>query len=453
MAIWQRHRSGWVIVILLFVFTLLGTRIGLGGILNIVFPLFSLLVGIYLYSFHPTIYVSFTLWLWFLTALLRRLADYWSSYTEPSPMLLAPFLVTGITIPLSLKCLPKAKANGSLPFAMSFIGVTYGFLIGLVSGVPLVSLLQSLLGWITPISFGWYLYLNWRKYLGFQKTIQQTFLWGVLIMGIYGIIQFMALPEWDRLWLEESKMFSATGMASETGGMRIWSTMHSGEPFGAFMAVGLLILLSNLGNFSFMAAIPGYISFLLSTVRSAWLGWFGGLLIMMSNLKPNVQMRLIGFALAIGIAVVPLSLYQPFAEKIVPRVTSFSALSEDESGQSRQGIYTNAAERANEAIIGRGIGQGVGDSGILSLFFELGWMGGGLYIVGIILITFQIFNDGFIASETFSSAVKAGLMSCFIRAPLNSVFVGASAVLLWALLGLGLASSQYFSKKKYLVGD
>lgn len=443
----QNPRFAWGVIIALFAIAIVGAIAGLGRLLNYIIPAFSLAIGIYLYSYHRFLYIGFAFWLWFLIAFLRRLADYWGSYTEPSPMLLAPFLVTAITILPALVKLPRAKADGVLPFAMASLGVMYGFAIGLTKDLPIISLLQAFLGWMTPITFGWYMYLNWRQYPQHRQNIQRIFIWGTFVIGVYGIIQFISLPEWDRLWLVESGMFSSQGMPAESTGVRIWSTLHSGEPFAAFMSVGLLLLLSVFGALPFLASIPGYLALLLSTVRSGWLGWAAGLAVMVTNLKPNIQIRLISLALITSLAVIPLSMYEPFAEKIMPRLATFSNLEEDGSGKARQGIYLKALERSEEAVIGRGLGQGVGDSGILSLFFQLGLIGGFLYLGGMVLVILKIFSSFEISSDIFATSVKAGIMSCIVRLPFNGVLAGGSGFLLWALLGLGLASISYTAKQ------
>lgn len=450
---WFKPLHIWLLLIATFLFAILGARLGLGSILNYFFPAWCLGLGIYLYSRYPRFYVGFNFWLWFLIAFIRRLADYWSSYTEPSPILTAPFLVTGIPILTLLVRLPAASRDGSLPFTMAFVGVLYGLCVGLSHNLPMSTLILSLLGLITPIGFGYFFYINWRDYLQYKENLQKIFLWGTLVMGIYGIIQFISLPEWDRLWLIQSGMFTSQGMPNESGGLRVWSTMHSGEPFAAFMSVGLLLLLSVFGSLPFFASIPGYLSLLLSTVRSAWLGWFCGLLVMVTNLKPNIQIRLISFALIIALAVIPLSFYEPFAAKIMPRLLTFSNLEEDTSGQQRQQIYTRAAKNSHEIIIGRGIGDGVGDSGILSIFFQLGILGSALYLGGVILIIYRLFYSKQIERDIFISALKAGVMSCLVRLPFNSVVAGGSGVLFWTLLGLGLASTNYYGIRNSSASD
>jgi hypothetical protein len=61
------------------------------------------------------------------TPLVRRLADYRSGFTDPSPILLAPYLVALLTLITFLQNVPILKRQGGLPFVLSFIGLFYAF--------------------------------------------------------------------------------------------------------------------------------------------------------------------------------------------------------------------------------------------------------------------------------------------------------------------------------------
>ncbi|HEY9662323.1 MAG TPA: O-antigen ligase domain-containing protein, partial [Allocoleopsis sp.] len=312
----------WIGIVGLVVFTALGIMAGLGKIMNLVCPLGALAIGALLYFRYPILYVSFSWWLWFLTPLVRRLADYRSSYTESSPMLLAPYLVSGLTIITLWRRLPSACRQGGLPFVLSLAGVFYGLLVGLIYTRP-TALAEPFLAWFIPVVFGFHLFVNWQDYPRYRQTIQRTFLWGVLIMGLYGVAQFITFPDWDRLWLAQSGLSSA-GSADSTEGVRVWSTMNSGEPFAAYMAGGLLLLFSCKGPWILPTAAAGYLAFFLSTVRSAWLGWLAGLFVLASFLKQSLQIRLIGILIIIGLCVIPLATMDAFSENIATRLSSLS---------------------------------------------------------------------------------------------------------------------------------
>jgi hypothetical protein len=249
-------------ILILVLFTAVCILAGAGSFLNIAFPVGALVVGAFLYFRYPILYIGFTWWIWFLTAFVRRLVDYRSSYTEPSPLLLAPYLVTALTLVTVFQYLPKARREGGLVFILPLVGISYGFLIGLIYYPPFVAT-RGFLDWLTPLTFGFHLLVNWQNFPSYYQNIQRTFLWGTLVMGVYGIYQYIVAPEWDRLWLINSGMISSQGLP-EPFGMRVWSTMNSVEPFAAVMTAGLLMLFNRPGSFRIRGWLLG-----LFTISSA----------------------------------------------------------------------------------------------------------------------------------------------------------------------------------------
>lgn len=443
-----RPQAAWAAILVLSFLTVALIFAGAGKILNLAFPAGAFAVGTFLYFRYPILYNGFTWWIWFLVALIRRLADYYSSYTEPSPLLLAPYLVSGVTIITVFRHLSKAYPQGGLPFILPLVGIFYGFLIGLIN-MPPFTVTKSLLDWLIPVTYGFHLLVNWRNFPRYYQNMQRIFVWGILIMGIYGIIQFLAIPEWDRLWLDRSEMFSAAGLADDSGGMRVWSTMHSGEPFAAFMAGGLLLLFNKQGLLSLCTSGVGHIAFLLSTVRSAWIGWFVGLLTLASSLKAKYQMRLVITILVMAMLVVPLVTMEQFSEKLGDRFTSLSNLEEDGSAQARQEMFQNSIDSALTNLVGDGIGIPNLDSALLSTLISLGWFGTICYVSGLMMLVFRVFQSGDNSANLFLGTARAIVMTCLVRIPVNgSAIVGVGGMLLWGFLGLAIASQKYYQHQR-----
>lgn len=433
----------WIAIAAFTLFTTACILAGAGKILNLAFPAMALVVGAFLYFRYPILYMGFNWWIWFLSALIRRLSDYRSGFTEPSPILLAPYLVTGVTFVVLWQQIPKAHRYGGWPFILSFVGVLYGFLVGLIYNPPFI-VAKALLGWLAPVTLGLYLFANWRDYPSYRQNIQRTFVWGVLVMGIYGIVQFLFAPEWDRFWLLE-----APGMLNSQGkpeplGMRVWSTLNSVEPFGAVMAGGLLVLLTTQGPLRLPASIAGYLAFLLSMARSAWLGWIAGLLTIVISLKAILQIRLVITILLMALCVVPLTTVQPFSDTINTRLQTLSNLQEDQSAQARQGLYKETLTSALTNFQGNGLGNGIGDSAFLSMLTELGWLGTIPYMAGMLLLIFNLFQGSEGRFDPFLASARAIVISCLVRMPVNSAIGGSSGLLLWGFLGIGLAAKKYY---------
>jgi hypothetical protein len=395
--------------------------------------------------------------MWFLTAWIARLVDYRSGWDLKRVMLVAPYLVTLVTFATFLRHLPKSHRQGGLPFILAFTGIFYAFLIGIIKTSPLTAA-RSLLDWLTPLLFGFHLFVNWRDYPSYRQNIQRTFLWGVLVMGIYGVVQYVVAPEWDRFWIINTKLTSIG--RPEPFGIRVYSTMHSCVPFCAAMLAGLLLLFNSQDTLRIPAAVAGYLSFLLTLVRTAWGGWIVGLLTLVSSLKPNLQMRLIITILVMAVFVFPLTTIEPFSEIINARFQSFSNVNEDDSFNARASIYEGQLGIAFSQVLGSGIGGTwivkdngklesiVFDSGILDMFFTLGWFGAISHLGGIFLLLFKLFQNSESRADPFASASRAISLAIFAQMPLSSTTIAFNGLIFWGFAGLALAADKYHQHQR-----
>ena len=451
---WLRFRPAlaWTSILGLVLIVALAILAGVGSLLRLLYPAGVTAVGLLLYLRYPLLYIGFTWWVWFLTPLVRRLIDQQSGWQDPSLVLLAPPLVTLISAVTLVRHLPRAHRQGGLPFLLCFGSVFYGFLIGAVQN-PLAGTIVALLNWLPPLLFGFHLFVHWQQYPVYRYTIQRTFLWGVLVMGGYGVWQYLVAPEWDRFWLTNAVDTNVFGYA-EPLGIRVWSTMNSPQPFAAVMMAGLILLLSNRESLKFAATGVGYLSFLLSLARSGWLSWVAGLMLYMPSLKSHLQVRLLITLMSMALVVVPLASMEPLASEIAPRLESLSNTQEDGSYQARLEGYNELLGEAFTEGIGRGLGVvveseylGSHDSGILTMLFSLGWMGTIPYATGMFLIFFQLFQGAEVQFDTFASAARAIAFGIFAQIGLNVSMVGVVGMVLWGFLGAGLAASRYYAHR------
>jgi hypothetical protein len=433
--------DAWLAISALIVMTAVLLIAGQGRILQYLFPSMTVTVGLYLYHRYPLLYSGFVWWIWFLAAFVRRLADYRSSFTEPNPILLAPFLVSLISIMSLLKTLPRADKEGHLPFVIAFIGILYAFTIGAVK-FSITTAMLSGLEWFSPVVFGCYLFLQWRDYPQYQRHIQRVFLASALVTGTYGIYQYLVAPAWDCLWLSSVDLIAAG--RPEPQGMRVWSTMHSHGVFAGVMMASLLLLLNNMRPIGFFASGVGYLSFLLTSSRTVWLGWAIGLLSLVVNLKPQLKMKLLMLFGVTLITVIPLTQVEPFATQIQTRLNTFSDIRNDGSTVSRQGIYAESLERSLANPIGDGLNKSNGfDSGIITMLLSLGWIGTVPYIGAILLIGFQLEVSPFVPRDAFASTAKAIFYGTALQIVGGSTMLGLPGTIMWGFAGLSLAANRY----------
>jgi len=440
-------QAAWMAILGLLLITTLCLLAGLGKVLNIIFPGGSLAVGLFLYLRYPILYVGFTWWVFFLTPFIRRVSDFRSGFTDPSPMLLAPLLVATITIVTFYRNLPKAYDQGGLPFILSAMGVFYGFLVGLINGLP-VPAIVSLLSWVSPILFGFHLFVNWRDYPSYRQNIQRTFLWGVLVTASYGVYQYLVAPEWDRFWLIQTKLYTSMGNP-EPLGLRVWSTMNAPLQFSVVMLAGIILLLIGQGTLRIPGLAVGILSLLLTSVRTAWGGFIIALITLIGSLKGGFQIRLIAFILMLALCIVPLSTVEPFSQVIQSRVTSLSNVKDDQSAKDRTELYGRTLNLALSEVIGKGNGtlESI-DSGIIELLLTLGWMGAIPYIGGLLLIFYSLFQGSKPKSDPFASAARAIVVGFLPMLAGSNVIVGISGMVFWGFLGLGMAANKHYQHQR-----
>lgn len=445
----ERHDALDWVAILGFVFlTAFGVLIHAGGLFRLVFPAGAFLVAVFLYPRSPMLYLGFAWWVAFLAPFVRRLIDYQSGWVDPSPVLLAPFLVLMVTALSFVRTLPRLYRQGGLPFILAIAAVVYALLVGVIKQSP-TAVIVPLLNWITPILFGCYLFVHWRDYPRYRQNLQHVFLWCVLLTGAYGVLQYLIAPEWDRFWLVNTKAL-AFG-TPEPLGMRIFSTMNSPGPFATVMMAGLLLLFSSRSQWRFIAVTVGYLSFLLSLVRSAWFGWAVGLITFIPTLKPKLQMRLVVSILVMAICVIPLINLEPFATVINSRLNSLTSVSSnDVSYNDRLEGYNDFLGQALSEIPGEGLGFtiahgtiGSNDSGILSIFFMFGWFGAIPYLGGIFLLFISLFRSSEGRSDPFIAAARAISLGIFAQIGLGVATAALSGIVMWGFAGMALAGQKY----------
>lgn len=446
--------QAWLPILGLSLFTALCVAAGLGSVIRYAFPLEAFLVGAYLYQRYPVMYVGFAWWMAFLAPWVRRLADFRSGWVDPSPVLLAPFLVMLVSVMTLLRFLPRAYQQGGLPFVMAIAGVVYGMLVGLINLAP-ATVAVAALNWLAPILFGFHLFIHWREYPTYRQNIERTFLWGTLLTGGYGVIQYLVAPSWDRYWMLNAPI-STIGNPVPLQ-IRVFSTMNSPGPFAVVMMAGILLLLNARGPWMIPASIAGYLSFLLSQVRAAWLGWFLGLATLIPALKPKLQMRLVTTILVMALCVVPLINVPPFSDVIGSRLQSLSNTQNDTSYNERMRGYREIFSEAVSEFSGRGLGYvitgatiGSNDSGILVTLFSLGWFGTIPYFGGIFLIFFTIFRDTANRADSFAATARAICLGVFVQIGLGVVTIALSGMVFWTFAGMAMSAQRYHWYQKKL---
>ncbi len=431
---------------------------GSGPLLRLAIPAMATLFALVLYFRYPILYVQYSLWVWFLAPMVRRIVDWRFGWADPNLILLSPFLVSGITVLAFLRRDGKAWRDVPMGFVLCGAAILYGFVMGMALE-PSGETVYGLLNWLCPVLFGLHLYLNWPRYEQHRSAILKTFLWGVLVLGVYGVYQFLAPMAWDRFWLESIIDDPKGGSFGQPEPMmiRVWSTMNSPGPFANTMMVGLLLLFSARSAFKLPAAIAGYASFLLSVVRTAWLSWIVGLFWILKNSKPRVMVRVVLSGIVLVVCLLPFLADSRMANVISDRVKTFTDLQSDDSFGTRMQMYRVVTGDVLANPFGHGlkanmeVSHGIAiDSGILIAVFSLGWPGSLVFAAGIlVLLMGQKSWPG--TRDDFSEVGKAIMIAIIVQIVGGNIFVNVTGVLLWMFAGMGLAAYRYH-KVEALVG-
>jgi hypothetical protein len=428
---------------------------GPAGTLRYTFPLAALAVGAFLYRLYPGFYIGFVFWLWFLVPLLRRLVDYRAGYVSPNPLLLASPAVTLITALTMARRARELTRPPGIFFLMALAAIAYGAGTGLLR-VPPQDWFIGFVNWTAPVVFGFHLLIHWRHYPALRATTLRQFLYGSLVMGGYGVLQFWMLPPWDREWLRQV-IADGSGLSfgsAEPTAFRVFSTMNSPGVFAPVLMAALLLLFTSRGWKRFPVALVAVTAFLLTSVRAAWMGWALGYLVLFFHFTRWQRLRLVWVLLVIALLAVPLFTIPTFQEIVIGRMQTFGELGEDVSFMSRVKGYQQRLEEAITEPFGGGIGAldaaertapnyllGSRDSALIDMLVSLGWFGAALYGGAIVLLLLSVVRGA--GSDGFAVACSACLVGLVAQFVLGSTMLGATGIVLWGLAGLALAGRKY----------
>lgn len=432
--------------------TVLALGVGAAEPLQLAYPAAAVGAGVLLLWRKPALYTGFMWWLWFLTPEVRRLVDFEAGWTTSSPIMLTPFLVTGLallTVAVNLYKLPK---HYWLPYALAFFGLLYSYGVGLLmNGV--VGATFDLLNWLVPVASSVYVLVYIPLFPKLLRVVQGAFLWGVLVMGVYGLIQFFFMPAWDAYWMQSAPI-STIGLPFPYE-VRVFSTLNASGPFAIVMMVGLLLLLGTEGVLRWPVFVMGLASFLLSLVRSAWGGWILGLLFFAFELPNRLRLQLLAALVVVGVIAFPVLSTGPLAETIGTRFDSLRNIQNDMSFRARFALYADSANYIFDNPLGQGLGStGVAtklqstdpallnlDSGILAILYTMGLLGSAYYGFGMFLLLLIAMR---IPRKTlFEKAFWSIIIAALSQIVFGNNMVGVAGMTFWFFLGFYLCAYEH----------
>ncbi|MGB3615472.1 MAG: hypothetical protein WBA10_16890 [Elainellaceae cyanobacterium] len=323
-------------------------------------------------------------------------------------------------------------------------------------------MVNSTLAWTCPVAFGCHIFIHWREYPKIKKIFLDAFLWGVLVLGIYGVIQYVFAPPWDVFWLEGTGI--TTFGSPEPFGIRVSSMVGAPQSFATVMLAGLIVVFCEAANpVSYVASGFGYISFILTFARAVWLSAVISIPLFLLSLKPSYQIRMIVVGvILLTIVTTTLLSWEPVYEKVYERFESFFDVSNDQSFNDRSAGYETLWNAALVQFIGQGLGFstksvsgdiGANDGSIFPLIFNFGWLGLGFYLGGFFIMLSKLMQIPDARSDIFIGACRMVVFCVLVQAGLNSVFDSSSGMIMWSFLAIGLAGHKYYLRQKQLLTE
>jgi hypothetical protein len=408
-----------------------------GSVLQIGIPLWATAVAITVRK-KPRAYLQWTIWTWLLTAFVRRVVDLRCGFTNQSLVLLTP-------LPVTLVCLSELWEKGSkvfasrslLPFLMCLYAGLFGGVISMIMA-PGARVIYAFMEWETPILFALYLAASSERFELYRRVFQRTFLTALLVLGSYGIFQFVVMPRWDVFWLEN--VMDVGGQSTfgrpEPGMLRVWSTVNSPGAFAAICFVGMIVVALLRSKWKIPAVLLGLVNLGLTLIRTAWGGFGVSLFLLLFTIRRKSLLGVLAVGVIAGCCLPLLTLIPGVSDTVSDRLSSLTDLKSDESYNDRKEVYQKTLGVVLSNPLGTGhMGGELIDSGILDLCLCLGWPGALVYVASVLVLIGNPFNLR-VCNDEFSRSCHAAAVGVFVLLPSGNSLIELPGLLLWTCIAL-----------------
>jgi putative inorganic carbon (HCO3(-)) transporter len=414
-----------------------------------------LMPALFLPKVRPTLLLDYLLIIVVINRELRRLLDWGEGRYDTLPILsLLPLIISSLMLVTVIKNwhrfpIQVRRAAGFFIAALAYatvIGVSQYGLAAVYAcaeyATPLIVLCFCIA--CRPTSKVLYRWLTVLTTLG-------------VLAGIYGVIQWIIVPQWDAAWLMWSGMDNSMGIPKPFQ-MSIASTLESRGPAAMFFAMVTAILIAvpafrRRGGLV-LSAIP-FTALLLTRARTGLVYLVLGLIAssIFSRGKAGIK-TLLTLCVTIGIAAAWLN-RQEGSTAIFERVATLTEVNEDGSAIERIDIANQGFTTVLRNPLGFGFGSGgnavkmrtgeqfsVGDNGYLEILSTLGIPGAALYACGLFQIMRLAFKNK--SMETWDeAATHLGLGMLVAIAPalvIGNCLTTAHASYIWIILSRQLSA-------------
>ncbi len=414
--------------------------VGHGGfVLEVAYTPMAVVLGYYLLSKFPRVYLFHTIFAVCMSGFVRRAAE--GGNVRDQSLILAATLAVPMLAGLSFLKFDYTSSK-NIAFTLALMGIAYGACVGILyGGVRIV--IVSLIGWVSPVMFGMWCVREQKR----DPSLAASFLRSSLILGTisaaYGVMQYVHPAQWDVDWLTQMQ---ANGQAHSMGspeayGIRVFSTLNNSQGAGALF--GLCLLQSTMLKSKWRwACVPVCLAGLIVTsVRSAWLACLliGVLLFVRSG--PVARLKTLAAVVCVG-GLIALSSGTAEGAKFLGRFGTLGDMKRETSYQERKKGREDALDLAWKGMpFGYGFGYaGVQartvrftpvDVGWTTIPIELGPLGIALYGSGLLIMLFGVIWKSYTGDDLMASL---GVSALFILALLfdTNTLAASLGIFFWA---------------------
>jgi hypothetical protein len=407
----------------------------------------------------PSRHLEMSIILFAAAPFLRRVVDYSAGF-EPSG-----YLLVGPTLGLLPPCIDlynwlvhdKGQADERLflPFGVLGACLLYAATLSVADG-QIIQMGVGLTKFAVPALYGMWLAARGGEEPNVMEGAARGFMAIMPLAGAYGIYQYFYAPDWDSYWMLNTAAYNDSQGLPEAEKIRVFSILNSAASFAHFCAAGLLLLgFVSRTRLALLLCLPVAAGLMLSLYRTAWMGLAASLAYcwMYMATRRRAEVAVVWSALAIVILLSSTS----FGDVIIDRFSTFSAPSQDGSGQVRAGEYADLYDHSDKLWVGLGLsGQSTpatgavpqpqiveaSDGTVVETVLLMGLIVGSLYLIAVLWASAQALIRVNQKPEIGRVVAGAIVIAHLLAFPLANITRGEIGFLFWSFLGIATSRMQ-----------
>lgn len=417
---------------------------------RLAYPAANLLLAIHLFARRSPWYAGQCVLLFCFVSLVRRLIDAQAGWDPSSPVLLTPYLCCSPAVVGFIRYWLRPQPRYIGIFLLLLGCIAYGVALAMLNDRLLASLVDALKWGVGPI-FAVYALSECERRPALRRTVEGCLIWAGALMGLYGVVQFVAPPVWDAIWMRGAAELGLDSIGQPSPfAVRVFSTMNSPGSFGTFMTAGIVLALKRGVRVTAATVPPMSIGLALCQYRSIWAATAVAVLMVALPKRARVEASNITvLAVMLAIALGSMMAVEPIREAVVHRASTLDALRSDASLRSRLDQYAQLA-RNDSLLLGEGLAlNGASrrlDKGRIEAIdgapIEI-WRGMGVLIGTTFLLALLAPVGALLSAPADADRQiyfdRAIVVSTLIQLPIGSVHAGELGFCAWTFMGLGLA--------------